>query len=96
MQTPSNRRALVLYPAKEVEFALDTDTSAAAFGVVPWQVQDGEEKAIAYVGCASPESRQSYCTTTQRAVYAEVVHRCKKPVSHKGFLAHCVTPVSKT
>ena len=73
----------VIISTEEVEFVCDTDTSGAAFGVVPSQGQDGEQKAIAYVGCASPESRQSYFTTTQRAVYAEVVHRRKKPVSHK-------------
>ena len=67
------------YPTREGKFVLDTDASATAIGAVLSQIQDGEEKVIAYASCALSSSRQNYCTT-YRELYAVV--RFVKYFSH--------------
>ena len=54
---------VLAYPTREGKFVLDTDASATAIGAVLSQIQDGEEKVIAYESCALSSSRQNYCTT---------------------------------
>ena len=70
---------VLAYPIRESKFILDTDTSATAIGAVLSQIQDGEEKVIAYASCALSSSRQNYCTT-YRELYAVV--RFVKYFSH--------------
>ena len=70
---------ILAYPTKEGRFVLDTDASATAIGAVLSQIQDGEEKVIAYANCALSSSRQNYCTT-YRELYAVV--RFVKYFSH--------------
>ena len=45
------------------EFVLDTDTSAEAIGVELSQIQDGQEKPIAYGNLSLSAKQQRYCTT---------------------------------
>ena len=70
---------VLAYPTREGKFVLDTDASATAIGAVLSQIQDGEEKVIAYASCALSSSRQNYCTT-YRELYAVV--RFVKYFSH--------------
>lgn len=70
---------VLAYPTREGKFVLDTDASATAIGAVLSQIQDGEEKVIAYASCALSSSRKHYCTT-YRELYAVV--RFVKYFSH--------------
>ena len=50
-------------PRDEGEFRLDTDASNDAIGAVLSQVQDGEEKVIAYASRLLSKSERNYCVT---------------------------------
>jgi hypothetical protein len=56
-------------PVREGMFILDTDASANSIGSVLSQIQDGEEKVIAYASFSLSQSRRNYCTT-YRELYA--------------------------
>ena len=47
----------------EVQFILDTDASSSGLGAILSQVQDGQERVIAYVSKALSKSQKRYCTT---------------------------------
>lgn len=51
------------YPQSDGQFILDTDASNFGIGVVLSQVQDGEEKVIAYASKTLSNSQSRYCTT---------------------------------
>ena len=51
------------YPRPEGLYILDTDASAYGIGAVLHQVQDEEEKVIAYASKAMSHEEQQYCTT---------------------------------
>ena len=70
---------VLAYPTREGKFVLDTEANATAIGAVLSQIQDGEEKVIAYASCALSSSRQNYCTK-YRELY--VVVRFVKYFSH--------------
>ena len=51
------------YPTKDGPFILDTDASNYGLGAVLSQVQNGEEKVVAYASRTLSKSQRSYCTT---------------------------------
>ena len=63
--------SVLSYPRREGEFILDTDASGYSVGAVLSQVQDGEERVIAYASKTLCPSRQRYCVT-YRELYAVV------------------------
>ena len=55
--------AVLAIPTKEGKFILDTDASDVAIGAELLQVQDGEERVIAYGSFALTPLQRRYCTT---------------------------------
>jgi hypothetical protein len=51
------------YPDNDSEFILDTDASSCGLGAALSQVQNGEEKVIAYVSRTLHKHQTRYCTT---------------------------------
>ena len=66
---------ILAYPTRDDKFVLDTDASGTAIGAVLSQIQNGEEKVIAYASSSLNKSRRNYCTT-YRELFA-VVHFVK-------------------
>ena len=62
---------VLAYPKAEGQYILDTDASNYAIGAVLSQVQDGEERVIAYASKALHGGQENYCTT-QRELLAAV------------------------
>ncbi len=62
---------MLVYPRSEGKFILDTDASGAGIGTILNQVQDGEEKVIAYASNTMNRTQRHYCTT-QRELLAVV------------------------
>lgn len=54
---------VLVYPNENDQFILDTDASGHAIGAVLSQIQDGEEKVIAYASKMLNNSQKKYCTT---------------------------------
>ena len=53
------------FPNSHDMFILDTDASGQALGAELLQLQDGQEKVIAYASCALTKEQTRYCTTRQ-------------------------------
>ena len=54
---------ILSYPRNEDSFILDTDASNTCMGAVLSQVQDGQEKVIAYFSKAFSRTEKKYCVT---------------------------------
>ena len=54
---------ILSYPVNKGKYILDTDASNVAMGAVLSQVQDGEEKVIAYASKTFDQAERNYCTT---------------------------------
>ena len=54
---------VLAYPTPDDEFVLDTDASGAGIGAVLSQIQNGEEKVIAYASKSLSKAQRNYCTT---------------------------------
>ena len=63
---------VLAFPNNEGKFILDTDASLHAVGAVLSQVQNGEERVIAYASKSLSASERNYCTT-MRELLAVVV-----------------------
>jgi hypothetical protein len=63
---------ILSYPQSGGQFVLDTDASNFAIGCVLSQVQDGEEKVVAYGSKSLSKSERNYCVT-RRELLAIVV-----------------------
>ena len=63
---------ILAYPTAEDEFVLDTDASNYAIGAVLSQIQNGEERVIAYASHTLQKTQQNYCTTKRELL--AVVH----------------------
>ena len=53
------------YPDHNSQYILDTDESSHLLGGVLSQIQDGEEKVIAYWSNTLSPAKMSYCTTSR-------------------------------
>ena len=64
------------YPLPDAPFILDTDASNHAIGAVLSQIQDGQERVIAYYSQTLSRSQKQYCVTRQEllAVVKAVQH----------------------
>ena len=67
---------VLTYPTSEDTFVVDTDASNSGIGAVLSQVQDGEEKVIAYFSRSLTKSERRYCVTRKEllALVASVRH----------------------
>ena len=67
---------VLAYPTDEGDYVLDTDASNYAMGAVLSQVQNGEERVIAYASQTLSHTQQNYCTTKKEllAVVTFVEH----------------------
>ena len=67
---------VLAYPTKEGQFTLDTDASHGCMGSVLSQIQDGQEKVIAYASNKFSQSQRQYCITRKEllAVHHFVNH----------------------
>lgn len=54
---------ILVYPTLKGQFILDTDASLFGIGAVLSQVQNGEERVIAYASRTFNRSQRRYCTT---------------------------------
>ena len=54
---------ILAYPDPQTEFILDTDASAYGIGAVLSQVQDGQERVIAYGSRSLTKEERRYCVT---------------------------------
>ena len=61
---------VLAYPKAEGQYILDTDASNHAIGAVLSQVQDGEERVIAYASKALHGGQKNYCTTKRELLAA--------------------------
>jgi len=66
---------VLAYPRMEGQYILDTDASNTGIGGVLSQIQDGEEKVVAYGSKTLSKSQRDYCTT-YKELWA-VVFFCK-------------------
>lgn len=66
------RTPILVYPLQKGEFVLDTDASDGGIGAVLSQVQEGEEKVVAYASKKLNKQQQRYCVT-RRELLAVVV-----------------------
>jgi hypothetical protein len=60
---------ILAFPEPNGKFVLDTDSSLFAAGAVLSQIQDGQEKVIAYFSKKYNDAEQKYCTT-KRELFA--------------------------
>jgi predicted aspartyl protease len=63
---------ILAYPREEGQWLLDTDASSFAVGAVLSQIQDDEERVIAYGSRTLNKSEKNYCTTRRELL--AVVH----------------------
>ena len=61
---------VIAYPKAEGQYILDTDACNHAIGAVLSQVQDGEERVIAYTSKALHVRQENYCTTKRELLAA--------------------------
>ena len=61
---------VLAYPRGGGNFILDTDCSGFGMGAVLSEIQDGEEKVIAYASHALNKSQRKYCTTYRELLAA--------------------------
>ena len=54
---------VLCYPDQEAHFVLDTDASAHGIGAVLSQIQNGEERVVAYYSSTLSRPERNYCVT---------------------------------
>lgn len=73
---------ILAYPTEKDQFILDTDASDTGIGAVLSQVQDGEERVIAYASRRLTKSEKRYCVTRKELL---AVHTFVKNFRHYLF-----------
>ena len=63
LKTALTEAPILGYPNSEDEIVLDTDASLTGVGAVLSQLQDGQEKVIAYYSCSLNKAERNYCVT---------------------------------
>jgi hypothetical protein len=78
---------ILAYPREDCQYILDTDASDVGIGAVLSQVQDGEERVIAYASTVLNKHERRYCVT-RKELYAVVkfVKQFKPYLYGKKFL----------
>ena len=76
---------ILAYPQSSGRFILDTDASAYGIGAVLSQVQNGDEKVIAYASHSLSKTEQRYCVTRRELLS---VYRYVKQFKHYLFGRH--------
>jgi len=59
---------ILAYPKTGAQYILDTDASNVGIGAVLSQVQDGEERVIAYASKTLHQAQRNYCVTRREAL----------------------------
>ena len=74
-------------PTKEGQFILDTDASHDCMGSVLSQIQDGQEKVIAYASKKFSQSQRQYCITRKELLAVHYfVHHFKHYLLGRRFI----------
>ena len=63
VEVQAHESPILVYPRDQGEFVLDTDASNFGIGAVLSQVQDGEERVIAYASRTLTKPERRYCVT---------------------------------
>ena len=76
LKTALTTAPVLAYPTSDDQFVLDTDASNTGTGAVLSQVQNGEEKVIAYFSKTLNKAERNYCTTRKEllAIITAVRH----------------------
>ena len=78
---------VLAYPTKDGQFVLDTDASHDAMGSVLSQIQNGEEKVIAYGSKKFTQSQRQYCITRKELLAVHhFVHHFKQYLLGRPFI----------
>lgn len=60
--------SVLSFPTTEGQFILDTDASLSGIGAVLSQIEDGQERVIAYASRTLNRAQRRYCTTRRELV----------------------------
>ena len=73
---------MLAFPTQTGEFILDTDASHSSIGAVLSQIQEGQEKVIAYASNKLSKTERFYCVTRKEllAVYYYVYYYVESPI----------------
>ena len=79
---------ILAFPNDSGKFILDTDASNVAIGSVLSQVQDGQEKVIAYGSKTLNRAQRNYCTTKREllAIFHFVTAKFRSYLLQRNFL----------
>lgn len=87
LKTALTNAPVLAYPTKEGQFILDTDASHDCMGSVLSQIQDGEEKVIAYASKKFTQSQRQYCITRKELLAVHhFVHHFKHYLLGRRFI----------
>ena len=75
---------ILSYPIPDGDFILDTDASGDGIGAVLSQVQDGEEKVLAYASRKLSNPERNYCVTRRELLAVVVYLKNFKQYLHVG------------
>ena len=87
LKTALTQAPVLAYPTKEGQFILDTDASHDCMGSVLSQVQNGQEKVIAYASKKFSQSQRQYCITRKELLAVHhFVHYFKHYLLGRRFI----------
>ena len=78
---------ILAYPSRNDRFILDTDASGVGMGGVLSQLQDGEERVVAYASKTFNKAQQQYCTTRRELLaMVEMISHFRHYLWGRNFL----------